>query len=132
MKEYDVTGMACAACVARVEKAVNAVDGVESCSVSLLTNSMGVTGEVSDEEIIKAVEEAGYKACLHVDKPISLETEEKPAKSETRIMLERLFVSLGLLLILMYFSMGVMMFNFPVPAALAHGTLAHELVQIVL
>lgn len=132
MKEYDVTGMACAACVARVEKAVNGVSGVNTCSVSLLTNSLGVEGDVSDEEIIKAVEEAGYKACLHVDKPISLETEEKPAKSETRVMMERLFISLGLLLILMYFSMGVMMFNFPVPAALAHGTLAHELVQIVL
>lgn len=132
MREFDVSGMGCAACVARVEKAVNGVEGVESCCVSLLTNSMGIEGTASDEDIINAVKGAGYGACLHEAKPVVAEAADEKGKSETRIMLERLFSSLAVLLVLTYFSMGVTMFGFPAPALLQSGTMGNAILQGVL
>ena len=118
MKQYNVTGMSCAACSARVEKAVSGLEGVTSCSVSLLTNSMGVEGSASDEAIIKAVVDAGYGASLkgsNVNKTSSSQTEDVFADKETPILKKRLFTSLGFLIILMYVSMGHSMFGFPLP-----------------
>ena len=95
-----ITGMSCAACQARVEKAVNSVDGVSSCNVNLLTNSMGVEGSASKEDIIKAVEEAGYGASL-------MDAEEEALKDkETPLLKKRLITSLAFLIVLMYISMG--------------------------
>ncbi|MDY5885474.1 MAG: cation transporter, partial [Treponema sp.] len=129
--KYDITGMSCAACVARVEKAVNAVDGVTECAVNLLTNSMIVSGTASAEKIIKAVTDAGYgaqpvkatnssKKNTHNSDP--LQDKESPA------LLKRLFWSLGFLLILMYFSMGHMMWNFPLPPFFENNHVAIGLV----
>ena len=146
MKQYNVTGMSCAACSARVEKAVNALPGVESCSVSLLTNSMGVEGDVSESDIIKAVEDAGYGASVKGGTSIGQKgtlgtssqsvdyTEARQALEdhETPKLKKRLFVSLGFLLVLMYFSMGHMMWNWPVPAFFAHNMLAQGLLQLLL
>ena len=113
MEQYNVTGMSCAACSARVEKAVNAVSGVTSCSVSLLTNSMAVEGgEPSD--IVKAVEAAGYGASVKGAKK-SESTDDELKDTETPKMKMRLFWSLGFLAVLMYISMGVMMWNWSVP-----------------
>lgn len=133
--KYDITGMSCAACVARVEKAVNAVDGVTECAVNLLTNSMIVSGTASAEKIIKAVTDAGYgaqpvkatnssKKNTHNSDP--LQDKESPA------LLKRLFWSLGFLLILMYFSMGHMMWNFPLPPFFENNHVAIGLVQLIL
>ena len=133
--KYDITGMSCAACVARVEKAVNAVDGVTECAVNLLTNSMIVSGTASTEKIIKAVTDAGYgaqpvkatnssKKNTHNSDP--LQDKESPA------LLKRLFWSLGFLLILMYFSMGHMMWNFPLPPFFENNHVAIGLVQLIL
>ncbi len=124
MEQYNVTGMSCAACSARVEKAVSKVDGVTSCSVSLLTNSMGVEGTASVSDIIKAVTEAGYGASLKgaaKEKSISasekLKAEEEALRdTETPKLRKRLITSAVFLLILMYFSMGHMMWGWPVPA----------------
>ena len=114
MLHFNVTGMSCAACSARVEKAVNALDGVTSCSVSLLTNSMGVEGTVSAQDVIKAVEEAGY-SCKEKgsnnSKPSMTDAAEALEDHETPILKRRLITSLGFLLILMYFSMGHNMWN---------------------
>lgn len=137
MKQYIVTGMSCAACSARVEKAVNQVSGVESCSVSLLTNSMGVEGDALPEDIIKAVTDAGYGARL---KETGLEKkkadcsaqEEMLKDKETPILKRRLFTSLGFLLVLMYFSMGAMMWGWPVPNMLEHNHVAMGLLQLLL
>ena len=120
MEQYTVTGMSCAACQARVEKAVSAVPGVESCAVSLLTNSMGVEGSAAPQEIIRAVTEAGYGASLKGAKTASpAEAEEDALKDrETPVLKKRLLSSLGLLLVLMYLSMGHNMAHFPVPAFL--------------
>ena len=122
MRQYNVTGMSCAACQARVEKAVNALDGVESCAVSLLTNSMGVEGSASDKEIIDAVTNAGYGASVKntnekksAAKDYSAELEALEDK-ETPILKKRLISSLFFLVILMYFSMGHSMWGFPLPA----------------
>ena len=133
--KFDITGMSCAACVARVEKAVNAVDGVTECAVNLLTNSMIVSGTASTEKIIKAVTDAGYgaqpvkatnssKKNTHNSDP--LQDKESPA------LLKRLFWSLGFLLILMYFSMGHMMWNFPLPPFFENNHVAIGLVQLIL
>ena len=133
--KYDITGMSCAACVARVEKAVNAVNGVTECAVNLLTNSMIVSGTASAEKIIKAVTDAGYgaqpvkatnssKKNTHNSDP--LQDKESPA------LLKRLFWSLGFLLILMYFSMGHMMWNFPLPPFFENNHVAIGLVQLIL
>ncbi len=144
MKQYNVTGMSCAACSARVEKAVNKVAGVESCSVSLLTNSMGVEGNVSSEEIIRAVEEAGYGASeksadstgerrAGSSYTSSMQAaEDALADKETPKLKKRLCASLGFLLVLMYFSMGHMMWNWPVPAFFANNHIAMGLLQLLL
>ena len=115
MDQYAVTGMSCAACSARVEKAVSKVPGVTSCSVSLLTNSMAVEGTASEGEIIAAVEDAGYGAQKKGGKtrnpPSAAEAEDALKDRETPVLKQRLFASLGFLIVLMYFSMGHMMWN---------------------
>ena len=123
MKQYQVTGMSCAACSSRVEKAVLGVPGVTACSVSLLTNSMGVEGSASDDEIIRAVEAAGYGAALKgaqsgnkEDASPAWADAEALKDHETPKLKRRLFLSLPVLLILMYFSMGHMMWHWPAPA----------------
>jgi len=133
MKQYHVTGMSCAACSARVEKAVNAVEGVKSCSVSLLTNSMGVEGEVAQEKIIEAVKAAGYGASLKGEKEVKQDSsfEEEGAK-ELQALRNRLLASLGFLLVLMYVSMGHMMWNWPLPEFFAQNHVAMGLVQLLL
>lgn len=113
MEQYSVTGMSCAACSARVEKAVSGVQGVTSCSVSLLTHSMGVEGSASPDAIVAAVQNAGYDAALKnkgkEEGAGTLSEEEALKDRETPVLKKRLAVSLGFLLILMYFSMGHMM-----------------------
>lgn len=119
MEKYTVSGMSCAACTARVEKAVNKVKGVTSCSVSLLTNSMGVEGTAASKDIIKAVEKSGYKAKRaggEEDSSSSSENEGVSNGTETKELRNRLILSAGFLLILMYLSMGHMMWNWPLPA----------------
>ena len=121
MKQYNVTGMSCAACQARVEKAVRGVPGVESCAVSLLTNSMGVEGEAAETAVIAAVEAAGYGASVKgVKAPAGGAGPEEDAlrDRETPVLKKRLLRSLGLLAVLMYLSMGHNMAHFPVPAFL--------------
>ena len=135
MEQYNVTGRSCAACSTRVEKAVQKVPGVTSCSVSLLTNSMGVEGEVSAQAIINAVEQAGYGASLKgTDKQkLSIsESEEALEDHETPILKRRLIASIGFLLVLMYFSMGHMMWGWPLPAWFNDNHIAMGLVQMLL
>ena len=133
MKQYDVTGMSCAACSARVEKAVSQVPGVTSCSVSLLTNSMGVEGTASPEAIVKAVEEAGYGAAEKgAAKPPAAQAEEALQDHETPALKRRLLWSVGFLTVLMYFSMGHMMWGWPVPAFFAENHVAMGLLQLLL
>ena len=116
MKQYNVTGMSCAACSARVEKAVNGVPGVTACSVSLLTNSMGVEGTADEKSIIAAVEAAGYGASLKGEEKSGAPSDEDAIRDrETPVLKRRLFASLGFLLVLMYLSMGHMMFGWPLP-----------------
>ena len=118
MDQHNVTGMSCAACVARVEKAVNSVEGVTSCAVSLLTNSMGVEGSASSQEIIKAVTDAGYGASLKKSEKKSSQPdyEEELKDTETPKLKKRLFSSIILLIPLMYVSMGHMLWSWPIPA----------------
>ena len=130
MKQYDVKGMTCAACSSRVEKAVSSLDGVTSCSVSLLTNSMSVNGTVTPDEIIKAVEKAGYSATLKGSKSNNEQNEIKD--TETPQILRRLIASLIFLIPLMYVSMGHMMWNFPLPSFLSDNPIAIGLVQLLL
>ena len=134
MKQYNVTGMSCAACSARVEKAVSRLDGVTSCSVSLLTNSMGVEGDVNPEEVIAAVENVGYGATLKGadKKSANSENNDKLKDTETPVLLKRLIASLVFLIVLMYFSMGHMMWNFPVPQFLENNHIAMGLIQLLL
>lgn len=136
MEQYKVTGMSCAACSTRVEKAVSQLDGVESCSVSLLTNSMGVTGNVSAEEVIAAVEAAGYGASVKgadsEQKSMSAMGEDALKDTETPKLKRRLIASLCFLIPLMYFSMGHMMWNWPVPAVLENNHVAMGLIQLIL
>ena len=115
MTQFNITGMSCAACVARVEKAVNSVDGVKSCSVSLLTNSMGVEGDIDTQKIISAVENAGYGATLKDEKTSSEDDALKDR--ETPKLKKRLFLSLGFLVVLMYISMGHVMWGWYLPIA---------------
>ena len=118
MEQYNVTGMSCAACSARVEKAVSAVPGVKSCAVSLLTNSMGVEGTASEADIIKAVENAGYGASKKGAKAKAVVPDDDILKdTETPKLKRRLIRSVAVLLVLMYFSMGHMMWGFPAPKA---------------
>ncbi|MCI6891550.1 MAG: heavy metal translocating P-type ATPase [Treponema sp.] len=127
MDKYKVSGMSCAACVARVEKAVNKVPGVKSCSVSLLTNSMGVEGSAKTEDIIKAVTNAGYgakKMGSQEEKTASssiAEKEEMLSDRETPLLKKRLLSSIGILLLLMYLSMGHNMWGWPLPAWFSQG-----------
>ena len=149
MDQYTVTGMSCAACQARVEKAVSKVPGVESCSVSLLTNTMGVEGSASPAEIMKAVEDAGYGAAPKGagsgeagtagksagpagSYMAKLAAEEEALRDhETPVLKRRLFCSLGFLLVLMYFSMGHMMFGWPLPAFFEGNHVAMGIVQML-
>ncbi len=134
MEQYNVTGMSCAACVARVEKAVNSVSGVTSCSVSLLTNSMGVEGTANSNEIIKAVTDAGYGATLKGDNSQNASTnyDDELKDTETPKMKKRLIASLVLLIPLMYVSMGHMMWNWWLPSAFANNHLAMGIYQLIL
>ena len=134
MKQYNVTGMSCAACSARIEKAVSKLDGVTSCSVSLLTNSMGVEGNVNPEEVIAAVENAGYGATLKGSerKSNNSENDDNLKDTETPALLKRLIASLVFLVVLMYFSMGHMMWGFPLPQFLENNHIAMGLIQLLL
>ena len=144
MEQYTVTGMSCAACSARVEKAVSKVPGVESCSVSLLTNSMGVEGSADAADIIAAVKEAGYGAAVKGSRsgedgagsgPAAggaAFDEDALADHETPVLKKRLFSSLGFLAVLMYFSMGHMMWGWPVPEFFADNHVAMGLLQLLL
>ena len=136
MEQYTVTGMSCAACSARVEKAVSGVKGVTSCSVSLLTNSMGVEGTASAEEIIAAVREAGYGAALKKgsnNQTAQVSAEEDALKDrETPVLKKRLFASLGFWLALMYFSMGHMLWGWPLPSFFDGNHVAMGLLQLLL
>ena len=130
-QQFDVTGMSCAACSARVEKAVKAVAGVERCAVSLLTNSMAVEGDAPAEAIVEAVTAVGYGASPKgaEKKPVS---PKKTEKSEAKTLLTRLICSLALLLPLMYLTMGHGMWGWPVPKALAENAMAQGLTQLLL
>ena len=142
MEQYTVTGMSCAACSARVEKAVAKVPGVTACSVSLLTNSMGVEGSADSAAVIAAVEAAGYGAATKNGKQqdgkegangIAKNKEEELLKDrETPVLKRRLIASLGFLVVLMYFSMGHMMWGWPVPKILAENHVAMGLLQMLL
>ena len=137
MEQYTVTGMSCAACSARVEKAVSKVPGVTACSVSLLTNSMGVEGTASQADIIKAVVDAGYGASVKGEETaaasVSYQAEEEAlADHETPVLKKRLLASLGFLMVLMYFSMGHMMWGWPVPAFFENNHVAMGLLQLLL
>ncbi len=135
MEQYTVTGMSCAACSARVEKAVSKVPGVTSCSVSLLTNSMGVEGTASADSIIAAVTEAGYGASLKGAGAESRSTsadEEALKDRETPVLKRRLITSVGFLAVLMYFSMGHMMWGWPLPSWFEGNHVAMGLVQLIL
>lgn len=155
MKQYAVTGMSCAACSARVEKAVSKVEGVTSCSVSLLTNSMGVEGEFTDAAIIEAVEKAGYGASLkgkagsgvgssgtgsgvsnaqsQAGSAAAAGSQEDMLKDrETPLLKKRLWTSIGFLIVLMYISMGHMMWGWPAPSFLAENHIAMGLAQMLL
>ena len=133
MKQYTVNGMTCAACAARVEKAVSKVPGVDSCSVSLLTNSMGVEGEASERAVIAAVTDAGYGAELKGGKAsVSLGNDDVLADHETPRLKKRLIASVAVLIVLMYFSMGHMMWNWPVPAFFHENHVAMGILQMLL
>ena len=138
MQQFIVTGMSCAACSARVEKAVSKVEGVTSCSVSLLTNSMGVEGTAADQAIIQAVEAAGYGASVKGEAAehsgaSSMAAEEEMLKDhDTPVLKRRLLASLGFLIVLMYFSMGHMMWGWSLPAFFENNHIAMGLVQLLL
>ena len=134
MTQFNITGMSCAACVARVEKAVNGVDGVNSCSVSLLTNSMGVEGNADTNAIIKAVTDAGYGATLKDNKnaPSKNNNDDAFKDTETPKLKKRLFASLGFLIVLMYISMGHVMWGWWLPDVLASNPLAIGLCELLL
>ena len=137
MKQYTVTGMSCAACSSRVEKAVSKVPGVTACSVSLLTNSMGVEGDVPPETVIHAVEDAGYGASLKGQGPAAQaqsasEAEDALKDRETPVLKHRLIASLGFLAVLMYMSMGHMMWGWPLPHFMDGNHVAMGLLQLLL
>ena len=138
MEQYIVTGMSCAACSARVEKAVSKVPGVTSCSVSLLTNSMGVEGTASEQEIIKAVADAGYGASKKGEGAAKTQSSSASAGEDmlkdrtTPALKKRLIASLGFLIVLMYFSMGHMMWGWPVPGFMKDNHVMMGLLQMLL
>ncbi|MCD7773424.1 MAG: heavy metal translocating P-type ATPase [Ruminococcus sp.] len=131
MQKFNVTGMSCAACVARVEKAVSKVEGVEECSVSLLTNSMAVQGSASDSAIISAVVAAGYGASVEGEKS-NAKADDPLADTETPKLKRRLIASLGFLIVLMYVSMGHTMWGWPLPSVLADNHIAMGIVELLL
>ena len=132
MVQYNVTGMSCAACSSRVEKAVSKVNGVTSCSVSLLTNSMGVEGSASPDDIIAAVKNAGYGASLKGASPEKAASDDSLKDTQTPLIMKRLIVSVIFTLILMYFSMGHMMWDWPLPSFFDGNHVAMGLVQLLL
>ena len=144
MEQYSVTGMSCAACSTRVEKAVSKVPGVTACSVSLLTNSMGVEGSAEPGTVIAAVEAAGYGASLKAGGTgaeilatgMSDDTDHSPEDDlidrETPILKNRLIASIGFLVVLMYFSMGHMMWGWPLPTFFENNHVAVGLIQLIL
>ncbi|MBQ4603697.1 MAG: heavy metal translocating P-type ATPase [Clostridia bacterium] len=132
MKQFDVTGMSCAACSSRVEKAVLAVDGVTSCSVNLLTNSMGVEGDASETDIIEAVKKAGYGASLKGSGKKSEVSEDSLTDTETPALKKRLIASLGFLAVLMYISMGHTMWGWYLPEAILQNHVAVGMLQMLL
>ena len=140
MEQYIVTGMSCAACSSRVEKAVSKVPGVTSCSVSLLTNSMGVEGTATEQEVIKAVEDAGYGAAKKGGSTATAKQsaagnqsgEDMLKDRETPVLKRRLIASLGFLIVLMYFSMGHMMWGWPVPGFMKDNHVMMGLLQMLL
>ena len=132
MEQYHVTGMNCAACSARVEKAVTKVKGVTSCSVSLLTNSMGVEGTAESSAVIEAVKAAGYGASLKNAKEENKETETGLEDTQTPLLKKRLIASVVFLIVLMYFSMGHMMWGWPLPAWFTDNHVGMGLVQMIL
>ena len=136
-EKYLVTGMSCAACQAHVEKAVSGVDGVDSCSVSLLTNSMSVTGTADPEKIIKAVEDAGYGASPETkgdkaDSSLLKNMEARLEDHETPVLKRRLVSSIVFLIVLMYFSMGASMWGWPVPPFLEHNMVGIGIIEMLL
>ena len=138
MQRYDVSGMSCAACAARVERAVNSVSGVTSCAVNLLTNSMGVEGDADPSAVIAAVVSAGYGAALKDSTPAVSQNsknaggEDALRDTETPKLLRRLIISAVFLLVLMYFSMGYMMWGWPLPSFFENNHVAVGLVQLLL
>ena len=132
MTQYNVTGMSCAACVTRVEKAVNQVPGVSSCAVSLLTNSMGVDGTADSAAIVRAVEQAGYGCSVKGAEKTAAPQEDALADHETPKLKRRLIASIGFLAVLMYFSMGHMMWGWPLPGWFDGNHVAMGLVQLLL
>ena len=136
MVQYDVSGMSCAACSARVEKAVSKVEGVTSCSVSLLTNSMGVEGTAAAQEIISAVEAAGYGATLKGvgggEMYSKATSEDSLSDRDTPRLKRRLIVSVGFLAVLMYISMGHSMWGWPLPRFFGGNPIAVGLAQLLL
>ena len=134
MKKFDISGMSCAACSARIEKAVSSLDGVDVCSVNLLTNSMEIEGTATDEAIITAVVKAGYGASLHGSK--AQKNEKKSTKNavngEINTLKNRFLISLGFLILLMYIAMGHSMWGFPLPSLLANNHLLIAIFQMVL
>ena len=135
MKQYAVTGMTCAACVARVEKAVKKVEGVEDCAVSLLTNSMGVEGSADPAAVIAAVENAGYNASVKNEEKKDAGVSADAAlleDKETPALRRRLIASLGFLAALMYLSMGHMMLGWPLPSFLDGNMTAQGILQMLL
>ncbi|MGN0575516.1 MAG: heavy metal translocating P-type ATPase [Ruminococcus sp.] len=133
MKKYNITGMSCAACSSRIERAVSAVEGVSSCSVSLLTNSMSVEGDAASEAVITAVKSAGYGASLKSSEKKSSELHSDELKdNETPVLKRRLIWSLIFLIPLMYISMGNMMWNFPLPGIIEKNHVTMAIIQLLL
>ena len=132
MKQYNVTGMSCAACQTRVEKAVSALDGVTSCAVSLLTNSMGVEGNVSPDAVIAAVQKAGYGASLkegdNRQTTRGTTSADALADKESPVLLKRLIASVIFMIPLMYLSMGGIMWGWPLPSFIKDNPMAVGLV----
>lgn len=132
MKKFIITGMSCAACSSRVEKAVSKLDGVVSCNVSLLTNSMTVDGNVSEDNIIKAVEKAGYGAKIYGVKEKGNNDNRYDENKDFKEIRVRLVMSCAILIVLMYASMGHMMWGWPLPPFLSENHIAMGLVQLIL
>lgn len=134
MEQYNVTGMSCAACSARVEKAVSKLSGVKSCSVSLLTNSMGIEGEVDPNVVIEAVQKAGYGASLksNHDEKSAVNNSDELSDKQTPKLVKRFVWSLVFMLVLMYFSMGHMMWGWPLPSIIANDHISIGLIQLLL